>query len=48
MKIGVQAISIAVAGFAVPFMAVYEPVIMLQEGGPWPKNSVSGWPSSIC
>ncbi len=34
MKIGMQAIRIAVAGFAVPFMAVYEPVIMLQEGGP--------------
>ena len=34
MKIGMQAIRIAVAGFAVPFMAVYEPVIMLQDGGP--------------
>ncbi|MBC2886236.1 TRAP transporter permease [Ochrobactrum sp. CM-21-5] len=33
MKIGMQAIRIAVAGFAVPFMAVYEPVIMLQDGG---------------
>ncbi|GHC77538.1 TRAP transporter permease [Limoniibacter endophyticus] len=34
MKIGMQAIRIAAAGFAIPFMAVYEPAIMLQEGGP--------------
>ncbi|GAB1583621.1 TRAP transporter permease [Phyllobacterium phragmitis] len=33
MKIGMQAVRIAVAGFAVPFMAVYAPVIMLQDGG---------------
>ncbi len=48
MKIGMQAIRIAVAGFAVPFMAVYEPVIMLQEGGPLTENTASGWPSRIC
>ncbi|RCS23000.1 TRAP transporter permease [Phyllobacterium salinisoli] len=34
MKIGIQAVRIAVAGFAVPFMAVYAPIIMLQDGGP--------------
>ena len=44
MKIGMQAIRIAVAGFAVPFMAVYEPVIMLQEGGPL-SETLGFWPA---
>jgi TRAP transporter 4TM/12TM fusion protein len=34
LKIGVQATKIAVAGFVVPFMAVYTPALMLQDGGP--------------
>jgi TRAP transporter 4TM/12TM fusion protein len=34
MKIGVNAVKIAIAGFVVPFMAVYAPVLMLQDGGP--------------
>ncbi len=34
MKIGFQAIKIALAGFVVPFMAVYTPALMLQDGGP--------------
>jgi TRAP-type uncharacterized transport system fused permease subunit len=34
MKIGFQAVKIAAAGFVVPFMAVYAPVLMLQDGGP--------------
>jgi TRAP transporter 4TM/12TM fusion protein len=33
MKIGLKAMQIAVAGFVVPFMAVYDPALMLQ--GPW-------------
>jgi TRAP transporter 4TM/12TM fusion protein len=33
MKIGLQAVRIAVAGFVVPFMAVYAPSLMLQSGG---------------
>jgi TRAP transporter 4TM/12TM fusion protein len=33
MKIGVQAIKIALAGFVIPFMAVYAPALMLQPGG---------------
>jgi TRAP transporter 4TM/12TM fusion protein len=33
MKIGVQAVKIALAGFVVPFMAVYAPALMLQDGG---------------
>jgi len=34
LKIGLQAMRIAVAGFIVPFMAVYAPALMLQ-GGTW-------------
>ena len=33
MKIGLQAMRIAVAGFIIPFMAVYDPALMLQGGG---------------
>ncbi len=32
MKIGVQAVRIALAGFILPFMAVYAPALMLQQG----------------
>ena len=34
MKIGVQAVRIALAGFVIPFLAVYDPSLMLQTGGP--------------
>jgi TRAP-type uncharacterized transport system fused permease subunit len=34
MKIGVQASKLAIAGFVVPYMAVYTPALMLQDGGP--------------
>jgi TRAP transporter 4TM/12TM fusion protein len=34
LKIGVQAIRVAAAGFVVPYMAVYAPALMLQ-GGTW-------------
>lgn len=34
LKIGMQALRIAIAGFVVPFMAVYAPALMLQ-GGTW-------------
>ncbi|SDM19509.1 TRAP transporter, 4TM/12TM fusion protein [Oryzisolibacter propanilivorax] len=33
LKIGLQAVRIAVAGFVVPYMAVYSPALMLQGGG---------------
>lgn len=33
LKISLQAIKIAAAGFVIPFMAVYAPEIMLQSGG---------------
>ncbi|HEX4782337.1 MAG TPA: TRAP transporter permease [Usitatibacter sp.] len=32
MKIGIKATQIAVAGFVIPFMAVYDPALMLQGG----------------
>jgi TRAP transporter 4TM/12TM fusion protein len=35
MKIGLQAMRIAIAGFIVPFMAVYAPALMLQGGTGW-------------
>jgi TRAP transporter 4TM/12TM fusion protein len=34
MKIAMQASKLAVAGFVVPFMAVYTPALMLQDAGP--------------
>lgn len=33
MKIGFQAVRIAMAGFIIPFIAVYDPALMLQGGG---------------
>jgi TRAP-type uncharacterized transport system fused permease subunit len=30
MRIGLQAMRIAIAGFVIPFMAVYDPALMLQ------------------
>lgn len=35
LKIGLQAMRIAIAGFIVPFMAVYAPALMLQGGSWW-------------
>ncbi|HEU0070846.1 MAG TPA: TRAP transporter permease [Alphaproteobacteria bacterium] len=34
LKIGLNCMRIAIAGFVVPFMAVYAPALMLQDGGP--------------
>ena len=34
LTISVQAVKIAAAGFVIPFMAVYTPALMLQNGGP--------------
>ena len=34
LKIGLQAMRVAIAGFIIPFMAVYSPALMLQ-GGTW-------------
>jgi TRAP transporter 4TM/12TM fusion protein len=35
MKIGLQAVRIAVAGFVVPYMAIYAPALMLQGDWTW-------------
>ena len=40
MKIGLQAMRIAIAGFIVPFMAVYAPALMLQGGTWWDTGYV--------
>jgi TRAP transporter 4TM/12TM fusion protein len=45
MKIGVQAIKIALAGFVIPFMAVYAPALMLQPGGPIAESF--GYPAAV-
>ena len=34
LKISFEAIKVALAGFVMPFMAVYTPALMLQDGGP--------------
>ena len=34
MSIGIQCMRISIAGFVVPYMAVYTPALMLQDGGP--------------
>ncbi len=40
MKIGVQAMRVAIAGFIVPYMAVYAPALMLQGGTWWDTGYV--------
>ncbi len=34
VRIGIQAMRVAAAGFVIPYMAVYAPALMLQGGGP--------------
>ncbi|WP_210248674.1 TRAP transporter permease [Phyllobacterium endophyticum] len=45
MKIAIQATKLAVAGFVVPFMAVYTPALMLQDAGP--MAAVIGYPAEV-
>ncbi|WP_027998214.1 TRAP transporter permease [Sinorhizobium arboris] len=33
LRISIQAIKVAAAGFVIPFMAIYSPALMLQDGG---------------
>ena len=35
MRTGIKATQIAIAGFVVPYMAVYDPALMVQGGGSW-------------
>ena len=44
LKISIEAIKVAAAGFVIPFMAVYTPALMLQDGGPL-AASVGYWPA---
>ncbi|MBB3149242.1 TRAP transporter 4TM/12TM fusion protein [Phyllobacterium trifolii] len=45
MKIAVQATKLAIAGFIVPFMAVYTPALMLQDPGP--MAAIIGYPGEV-
>ncbi len=45
MKIGLEAVRIALAGFVIPFMAVYTPALMLQDGGPLAAEI--GYPAAV-
>ena len=44
LKISFEAIKVAAAGFVIPFMAVYTPSLMLQEGGPM-AAAIGYWPA---
>ena len=45
LKISLQAMKLAVAGFVIPFMAVYTPSLMLQQGG-WMAEAF-GYPVEV-
>ena len=44
LKISFEAIKVAAAGFVIPFMAVYTPALMLQDGGPL-AAAIGYWPA---
>ncbi|WP_406871200.1 TRAP transporter permease [Thioclava sp. 'Guangxiensis'] len=44
LKISFEAIKVAAAGFVVPFMAVYTPALMLQDGGAL-AGTIGYWPA---
>ena len=44
LRISMEAIKVAAAGFVIPFMAVYTPALMLQDGGPL-AEAVGYWPA---
>ena len=46
MKIGMQAVKIALAGFVIPYMAVYTPALMMQSGGPL-EAAIGFWPAVL-
>ncbi len=45
LKISFEAIKVAAAGFVIPFMAVYTPALMLQDGGPLAAEV--GYPAAV-
>jgi TRAP transporter 4TM/12TM fusion protein len=44
LKISFEAIKVAAAGFLIPFMSVYTPALMLQDGGPM-ADEIGYWPA---
>ncbi|MBM1817976.1 TRAP transporter permease [Pseudosulfitobacter pseudonitzschiae] len=44
LRISLEAIKVAAAGFVIPFMAVYTPALMLQAGGPL-AETIGYWPA---
>ncbi|MCB2110982.1 MAG: TRAP transporter permease [Rhodobacteraceae bacterium] len=46
LKISMEAIKVAAAGFVIPFMAVYTPALMLQDGGPLAAE-IGYWPAVL-
>lgn len=44
LRIAMQAIKIAAAGFVIPYMAVYTPALMLQDGGAL-AQAIGYWPA---
>ncbi|OCX67333.1 C4-dicarboxylate ABC transporter [Thioclava sp. SK-1] len=44
LKISFEAVKVAAAGFVVPFMAVYTPALMLQDGGAM-ASAIGYWPA---
>ena len=46
LKISLEAVKVAAAGFVVPFMAVYTPALMLQDGGPL-AQAFGYWPAVV-
>ena len=45
LKISIEAIKVAAAGFVIPFMAVYSPALMLQDGGAFAASV--GYPAAV-
>ncbi len=45
LKISMEAIKVAAAGFVIPYMAVYTPALMLQDGGPLAEKI--GYPLAV-
>src|SRR5690606_8990163 len=45
LRISFEAIKVAAAGFVIPFMAVYTPALMLQDGGP--VAAAIGYPLAV-
>jgi TRAP-type uncharacterized transport system fused permease subunit len=46
LRISMEALKVAAAGFVIPFMAVYTPVLMLQPGGPL-AEAIGFWPAVL-